>query len=305
MQVEDEILLRLEKGGKGKTVYAPGGDTEFIALNFTDPNTEVDGERSSIKTKHPLFSDPAVRKALALLVDRDAIQKAIYGRAARTSANYLNGPAAFVSKNTKWEFSIEKAIALLEEAGWKIGSDGVREKDGKKLKLLYQTSINGPRQKTQAIVKQACQKAGIDVELKSVVASVFFSSDVANPDTYAHFYSDIEEFQIPMGQPDPLQYMRRYHSRFISSKENKWQGTNFPRWVSKDYDEAVDAAENETDPVKRAALYVKCNDLLWKDTVFITVAHRVKVGAAANALRPVISGWTNDTDNLQDWYREA
>src|SRR5271154_2110951 len=79
MQVEDEILLRLAKGGKGKTVYALGGDTEFIALNFTDPNTEVDGERSSIKTKHPLFSDPAVRKALSLLVDRDAVQKAIYG----------------------------------------------------------------------------------------------------------------------------------------------------------------------------------------------------------------------------------
>jgi peptide/nickel transport system substrate-binding protein len=305
MQVEDEILLRLEKGGKGKTIYAPGGDTEFIALNFTDPNTEVDGERSSIKTKHPLFSDPAVRKALALLVDRNAIQKAIYGRAARTSSNYLNGPAAFVSKNTKWEFSIEKAVALLEEAGWKLGSDGIREKDGKKLKLLYQTSINGPRQKTQAIVKQACQKAGIDVELKSVVASVFFSSDVANPDTYAHFYSDIEEFQIPMGQPDPLQYMRRYHSRFVASKGNKYQGTNFPRWVNKDYDETVDAAENETDPVKRAALYIKCNDLLWQDTVFITVAHRIKVGAAANALRPVISGWTNDTDNIQDWYREA
>jgi peptide/nickel transport system substrate-binding protein len=305
MQVEDEILLRLEKGGKGKTIYALGGDTEFIALNFTDPNTEVDGERSSIKTKHPLFSDPAVRKALSLLVDRDAIQKAIYGRAGRSSANYLNGPAAFVSKNTSWEFSVEKAIALLEEAGWKAGSDGIREKDGKKLKLLYQTSINGPRQKTQAIVKQAFQKAGIDVELKSVLATVFFSSDVANTDTYAHFYADIEEFQIPMGQPDPLQYMRRYHSRFVATKANKYQGTNFPRWVNKDYDDAVDAAENETDPVKRAALYIKCNDLLWQNTVFIIVSHRVKVGAAANALRPIISGWTNDTDNLQDWYRET
>ena len=156
-----------------------------------------------MKTKHPILSDPAVRKALALLVDRDAIQKNIYGRAGRTTANYLNGPAAFVSKNTSWEFSVEKASKLLDDAGWKPGADGIREKDGKKLKMLYQTSINGPRQKTQAIVKQACQKAGIDVELKSVVASVFFSSDVANPDTYAQFYADIEMFQIPMTQPDP------------------------------------------------------------------------------------------------------
>jgi len=304
MQVEDDVLLRLEKGGKGKTIYAVGGDIEFIMLNFTDPNTEVDGERSSTKTKHPLFSDAAVRKALALLLDRDGVQKFIYGRAGRTTSNYLNGPEQFVSKNTKWEFSVEKAVALLEESGWKAGSDGIREKDGKKLKLLYQTSINGPRQKTQAIFKQACQKAGIDVELKSVVASVFFSSDVANPDTYAHFYSDIEEFQIPMTQPDPAQHMRRYHSRFIATKENKWQGTNFPRWVNKDFDDAIDAAENETEPLKRAALYIKCNDIMWQDTVVIPVLHRLKVGAIANTMHPVISGWANDTDNLQDWYRE-
>ncbi|GGI31905.1 peptide ABC transporter substrate-binding protein [Bradyrhizobium guangdongense] len=305
MQVEDEVLLRLEKGGKGKTVYATGGDIEFIAINFTDPNTEVDGERSSMKTKHPILSDPKVRKALALLVDRDSVKKAIYGRAGRTTANYLNGPEKFVSKNTSWEFSVEKASKMLDEAGWKVGADGIREKDGKKLKLLYQTSTNGPRQKTQAIVKQACQKAGIDVELKSVVASVFFSSDVANPDTYSKFYSDIEEFQIPMTQPDPALHMRRYVSANVATKENKWQGPNFPRYVNKEYDDAIAAAETETDLVKRAALYIKCNDLLWQDTVFIPVMHRLTVDACSTSLKPVVSGWANRTDNIQDWYREA
>ncbi len=58
-----------------------------------------------------------MRKALALLVDREGIRKFIYGRAGRTSANYLNGPAPFISKNTSWEFSVDKAAALLEEAG--------------------------------------------------------------------------------------------------------------------------------------------------------------------------------------------
>ena len=53
MQVEDEILARLEKGGKGKVVVSPGGNIEHIQLNTTDPWTEVDGERASLKTKHP------------------------------------------------------------------------------------------------------------------------------------------------------------------------------------------------------------------------------------------------------------
>ncbi|GLR89277.1 peptide ABC transporter substrate-binding protein [Bradyrhizobium iriomotense] len=305
IQVEDDVLLRLEKGGKGKAIYAVGGDTEFIALNFTDPNVEVDGERSSMKTKHPLFSDPAVRKALSLLVDREAVKKVIYGRAGRTTANFLNGPEKFVSKNNTWEFSIEKASKMLDDAGWKPSADGIREKDGKKLKLLYQTSINGPRQKTQAIVKQACQKAGIDVELKSVVASVFFSSDVGNPDIYPKFYADMEMFQIPMTQPDPAQHMRRYISANVATKENKWQGQNYPRYVNKEYDATIEAAEGEMDPIKRAALYIKANDILIGDTVFIPVQHRLKVEAAANNLVCIISGWANETDNLFDWYREA
>src|SRR5215831_7177202 len=182
MQVEDEILERLEKGGKGRVRIEPSGNIEHIQLNNTDPWTEVDGERSSLKTQHPLLSDPAVRQALNLLVDRGSVEKFIYGRTGLATANFLNNPERYRSKATKWEFNVDRANDLLESAGWKRGSDGVRAKDGKKLKFVYQTSINTPRQKNQAIVKQACQKAGIDVDLKSVVASVYFSSDVANPD---------------------------------------------------------------------------------------------------------------------------
>src|SRR5204863_3779619 len=192
MQVEDEILLKLEDGGKarGRAEITPGGNIEHIQLNSTDPWTEVDGERSSAKTKHPLLSDKAVRQALGLLIDRQSVQDHIYGRTGIATGNFVNNPQKFVSKNTKWEFNIAKANELLDEAGWKRGSDGIRAKDGKKLRLVFQTSINAPRQKTQAVVKQACQKAGIDVELKSITASVYFSSDAANPDTYTKFYTD-------------------------------------------------------------------------------------------------------------------
>src|SRR5262249_9607724 len=194
MQVEDEILQRLEKGGRGRAEITAGGNIEHIQINNTDPWTDVDGERSSIKTKHPLLADPAVRQALALLIDRASVQQHIYGRTGIATGNFINNPARFRSNHTKWEFNIDKAAALLEQAGWKRGPDGIREKDGKKLKLVYQTSINQPRQKNQAIVKQACQKAGIDVELKAVTASVYFSSDVANPDTYTKFYTDIQMY---------------------------------------------------------------------------------------------------------------
>jgi peptide/nickel transport system substrate-binding protein len=305
MQVEDEILKRMEVGGKGKAVITPGGNIEHIQLNSTDPWTEVDGERSSIKTKHPLFSDPAVRKAMGLLVDRAAVQEHIYGRTGVATANFLNNPERFRSKAMTWEFNIEKANQILEAGGWKRGPDGIRAKDGKKLKIVYQTSINAPRQKNQAIVKQACQKAGIDVELKSVTASVYFSSDVANPDTYTKFYCDMQMYTTTMTQPDPELFMDQFISSQVSSKANSWQGRNITRWISKDYDTAYEAALGELDPVKRAALFIRMNELVCSDNAVIPVVYRPRVAAVSNALRLTLSGWDNDFWDLADWYREA
>jgi peptide/nickel transport system substrate-binding protein len=307
MQVEDEILLRLESGGnaKGRVEIVQGGNIEHIELNSTDPWTEVDGERSSAKTKHPLFSDPAVRQALKLLVDRASVQAHIYGRTGVATGNFINNPKRFVSRNTQWEFNIDKANQVLDEGGWKRGPDGIRAKDGKKLKLVFQTSINAPRQKTQAIVKQACQKAGIDVELKSVTASVYFSSDVANPDTYAKFYADIQMFTTTMGEPDPGVFMRQFASWEIASKENKWQGRNITRWRNDEYDKAFRAAESEFDPVKRAALFISMNDLVVADPAVIPVVYRPRVSAMARQLRANLSGWDNDLWDLRNWYREV
>ena len=305
MQVEDEILRRLEKGGKGRVAITDGSAIEHVQLNTTDPWTEIEGERSSLKGKHPLLSDAAVRRALGMLVDRKAVEDHIYGRTGVATGNFLNNPARFRSKNTKWEFSIDRASRLLEEGGWRKGPDGVRAKDGKKLKLVFQTSINTPRQKTQMIIKQACQKAGFDVELKSVTGAVFFSSDVANPDTYAKFYCDIQMYSIGMTQPDPETFMNQFVSWEVATKENKWNGRNITRWTSAEYDEAYRAATGELDPVKRAALFIRMNDLVVQDHAVIPVVHRPRAAAVSNRLRVDLSGWDTDIGNLKDWYREA
>ena len=305
MQVEDEILQKLEVGGQGKVSFVPTGGVEFIALNVTDPAVEVDGERSSIKTKHPLFSDPAVRKAINLLIDRASVQKFIYGRAGVATANFLNNPERFRSKNNSFEFNIDKANEILEAAGWKKGADGIRAKDGKQLKFTYQTSINSPRQKNQAIIKQACQKAGIEVELKSVVASVFFSSDTANPDTYTHFYCDVEMYNTTMPQADPQFFMNQFTSWEVSNKENKWQGRNISRWQNKEYDEIFRQTQRELDAVKRAALFIKLNDIVVGDHYILPENNRKKATAVKTGMVIHETGWDNDLWQVANWYREA
>jgi len=306
MQVEDELLQRMERGGKGRIEIALGGAIEHIVCNFTDPWREVDGERSSLKAPHPFLTDPSVRSALSLLVDRAAIQEQIYGRLGRTTANYLNAPEAVRSRNTRWEFSVEKASRALEDAGWKRGADGIRTRDGKRLRMLFQSSINASRQRTQAIVKQAAAKVGIEMELKSIVPAVYFSADPGNPDTVAHFSADLQMYSFNSGAPDPQRFMDPFVSWEIAQKANKWAGLNSSRWHSDEYDRLARAARTEMDVAKRAAMYIQMNDLITQHVVVVPFLWRGSASAVSNRLRGTdLSGWDSDCWNIAHWYREG
>jgi len=303
IQVEDSVLKTMEAAGKGRVVFKPSGNPESIFLNAADPWTEVDGERASVKSKHFAFSDPAVRKAFGLLIDRKSIEDFVYGRAATATANALNNPAQYNSKAIVAEFNVDKANALLDGAGWRRGADGVRAKDGKRLKFVFQTSINSVRQKVQAIVKQACAKAGIEVELKTVQASVFFSSDLTNPDTYGKFFADIEMFLNTRAGTDPDRFMQQWVSWEVCQKSNGWQLQNKCRWSSPEYDRLYRMSENELDPVKRAALFIQMNDMTCNAGHVVPVAVRAQVTALGKSISAPLTGWDLDLSGIHDWYR--
>jgi peptide/nickel transport system substrate-binding protein len=143
------------------------------------------------------------------------------------------------------------------------------------------------------------------VELKSVTASVYFSSDVANPDTASKFYSDVEMLTNTVTQPDPEALMRQFVSWEIASKDNKWSGRNIVRWRNDEYDKAFRDAENELDTVKRAALFIKMNDLVINGQSVIPVVYRPAVSAMSHQLRASLSGWDNVLSDLRNWYRET
>ncbi|MBN8934108.1 MAG: peptide ABC transporter substrate-binding protein, partial [Rhizobium pusense] len=305
LQVEDAVLKRMEAAGKGKIDIVPSAHIEHIQLNASDPWSEVDGERGSPKSHHPIFSDKRVRQALTMLVDRGSIQTGIYGRDASATANFLNAPPRFVSKNTSWTFAIDKASALLDDAGWKPGADGIRQKDGRRFKLVFQTATNSLRQKTQMVVKHACGKAGIEVELKTVEAGVFFSSDPANPDNIGHFYADLQMYTSPLNQPDPGAFMQQFLSDQISSKANNWQARNVTRWRNAEFDETYRACQAELDPVKRAALAIRLNDLVVEDVAVIPIVTRKVLAGMKKNIQASLSAWEAYTWDLGSWYREG
>ena len=241
------VRLRLEHAGRGRDPAAAGEGRQGrrrrsrpAATSSTSSSTApIRGPRSTASARASRPSTrcspiPPCRKALAMLVDRKSVAGPHLRPHRHRHRQLPQQPASASARRTRNGSSTSRRrTSSSRTAGWKKGPDGIRAKDGKKLKFVYQTSINTPRQKNQAIVKQACQKAGIDMELKSVTASVFFSSDVANPDTYTKFYCDIQMYTTTMTQPDPEVFMNQFTSWEVATKENKWQGRNITRWTER------------------------------------------------------------------------
>ena len=305
LAVEDEVLKRMESGGKGRIELTTGSSTSAIYLNFCDPGAEVEGERAHPKTRHPVFSDPAVRRAMGLLVDRASIQAFLYGRQGVATHHFINNPKAYRGTAPAPEFSVEKAKQVLDAAGWKPGPDGVRAKGGRKLDFLFQASIGGVTQKLQSAIKATAEKAGIRIELKTVPTAVFFSSDEGNNDTYGKFYADMQTYGWTSYSPDPDGMAQTFVSWEACSKANKWLKNNLTRWQNAEYDAAYRASEVELDPVKRTALFVRMNDMVTADGYVIPFIARSVARAFGHKIRAPLSAWQNDMAMLSDWYREA
>ena len=294
IQVEPQILSQMEGGGQGKVVTAPGASAERIMINFADPNQEVDGARSEPSTQHPIFQFKEAREAISLLIERDVIAEELYGPGGVATSNNLNAPTKFVSSNTSWEYNVDRARELLS------GVDGA---DG--YKLLYQTSINSVRQKTQEIVKASLEEAGFSVELKSVDSAVFFSSDAGNPDTYPHFYADLEMYTNGPSSPYPISWAERYRSDDIASKANSWAGTNITRYNNPEYDTLHDQAKTELDEDAQAELFIAMNDLSVNDFVEVPIVHRAAVACATNNLSGYVgTTWASDVYDIKNWRME-
>jgi peptide/nickel transport system substrate-binding protein len=107
-----------------------------------------------------------------------------------------------------------------------------------------------------------------------------------------------------MGQPDPKRFMNQFVSWEVASKENKWQGRNISRWQSEDYDDLYRQAERELDSAKRAAMYIKLNDMVVGDHYILPEVYRPRVTALKSGMTAHLSGWDNDLWQLASWYRE-
>ena len=289
LQVEPNILRDLESKGKGSVKTTSPASVERLLINFSDPNKEVDGQRSEMNTPHPFFSDLKVRQALGLATDRETISTQFYlgGDLEPPAKNILTGIGLLESPNTSFEFNLEKAAALLDEAGWTKDGD-TRKKDGVEMKIVYSTSINSVRQKTQALNKQNWESIGIKVNLKQVDAGIFFDSAAGNDQNAQHFYADLLMYTNGPTSSFPLNYMQAWYSGTpgsVSQKSNNWGGINESRYQSDEYNAMYDRLTQTTVPEEATGLFIAMNDHLINNQVIVPeVARASESYAITNTL---------------------
>lgn len=294
-------LLALQELGKAKLVENFTARVERLVLNHSNPYTEVDGERSNKDTRNPFFDDLRVRQALSYAIDRESIA-ALYGVAGRAVSNNLVVPPNFASPNTSYEFNLDKAAALLDEAGWvDTDGDGTRDKAGVALRLIYRTPLDTIHQQTQAIIRRDLAKIDVEVDLQPIDAGVFYSKA---PDGVFLFQADMEELFIGMVSPDPGTYMVYWTCGQIPQAANNWSGFNLERWCDSDYDALYTQSTTELDPERRTQLFVEMNDKLVNDVVMIPLVHLGEVSAVGVdivGLSP--TQWDSILWNIKDWRR--
>lgn len=312
VQVPQQILNQMLTAGIGRIVPGYGTGVERLMINLTNPDPAL-GENRSKYTEdgqfaHPFLSDINVRRALSLAIDRNILVQVGYGSAGRPTCNVLPAPAIYAStaNDDCLIQDVAEANRLLDEAGWVRGADGIREKDGVRLSILYQTSTNQVRQGTQALIKQMWEAIGVETELRNIDAAVFFGGDPASPDTYGKFFADIEMYTNDFSGTDPESYMNNWRCDEISDESNSWLGNNIPRWCNEEYEALLDQLAVTASLEDRAEIAKQLNDMLMQDYVMIPLIHRGSPSAHANSLLGVrMNPWDSELWNIADWTRSS
>ena len=292
LQIEPQILNDIASGGMGDVATLSGGGTERLMIQQADPRQEVDGAFAEPSTKHPIFSNVDARRAIALACQRDVIAEQLYGPGGVATANQYDEPKKFVNPDITWEYNLDKAKQLLSSIPQAQG-----------FQLLYQTSINSVRQKTQEILKQSLEQLGFKVELKSVDAGVYFTTDPGNPDTAGKFYADLEMHTNAPGAY-PSVWAERYRTDEIAQKSNSWSKSNYFRYSNPKFDTLHDQSRIELNEQKQIDLFRQMMQIVTVDDVVeVPLVSRNSVAAKGKKIQGYVgSVWASTpVYELKEW----
>lgn len=252
------------------------GDGTAVLKSYQAPGMP---SHMMLNTEKVPTDDPLVREAMILSVNTDELSTAAFA-GLQTPASNVIAPTTFAfspEAASLYSYDIEGANALLDEAGWvDSNGDGIREKDGADMTVVYPASPDweAPYMELFAAYLTA---VGFSVDLQQLDDAGVF--EVANAG---------EQNIVNMGwissSPSVLGYV--YHSSNID------QGSSFTRFVDPALDAAIDGAAAAVDPVERAALYQEAQDIIMGNALAVPLYTYDRV----LLLQPTADGWQFDSE---------
>lgn len=269
------FLDQAEKSGLLKPYYTLGTTWEHIDFN-TDP-AKAPKPRAA-----DYFSDVRVRQAVAYGTNRkEMVDKIVYGKSKVMDSSAPAGHWAYPKDDSvlsKYPFDVKKAEALLDEAGWIKGADGIRAKGGVKMQpFIATTAGNKPREQTMQVFQANMKAIGIDVKLDFPPSTGLFAR--GKEDNYLSGNNDMMLFAWVAG-PEPT--VNVYRCAEIPTKDNAYSGQNNTFWCNKGFDTAVQSFNTTLEKEKRIPFAVEAQKLLTKELPILPLYQRVVINASSN-----------------------
>jgi peptide/nickel transport system substrate-binding protein len=310
----DEIFVRIVPDDAAQVAALKTGDGDlgiFIAYPDIPPLEESGVKIVSVNSGysegwyinmgakgHPALKDVRVRQALAYATDRFKISKDLLLGKTQPGAS-LWDKMPYVDPSLKpYPYDQAKAKQLLDEAGWKMGADGVREKDGVKLDLRYGTTTKDVRQSAQAIIQQELAGVGVKVELLNYDSDIFFASYADNGPTYSGDLDIYEWSDVPTAFPDPdIAY---WLCSEIPSDQNP-QGLNAQFLCDKKLDGLFQVQTTQVDFNQRVATFHQITKLMYDQVYWLSLWLDPDIWALSKRLGDVKLSGATPFYNIGEW----
>ena len=282
---DQAVQLDKQAAGRFKVYFEPALTWEHIDLNFDNP----------------LLQDVRVRRALAHGINREAISQQLFEGRQPVSNTYL--PArhpGYTDAVQKYPYDPARARALLQEAGFTPGPDGIlRNAAGQRLSLeLNTTAGNRIREQVEQIIQQNLKDIGIEITIQNFPARVYFG-EITNQ----RKYKALAMYAWTIAPTSDCADL--YTSESITNEKNGWAGQNYPGYKNADMDKACKAARAEVDEAKRIQLLNESAQIFARDLPALPLYNRASVSAAKPGLQnylPVQLSGTYETWNASKWY---
>ncbi len=218
------------------------------------------------------ISDPAVKQAIEYAVDREGLNTSVFQGLNKVAWSPLMRPTLGYDPATESTYSFDpgKAGQILDQAGWTMGSDGIREKSGQKLTVDFPI-ISRPKDQAMAeSVQASLHDVGIDLNVEPLERAA--ASDRFKQNAY-----DVSFMWFSYGDPDVLRTI--FHSANVAA-------FNRAKYNVPEVDKLLEDGVATTDNATRTEIYAQVQQRVLKDAVVVPLVDTV----TNNAKRASVTG---------------